>query len=203
MKTIITENIKGVKYVGTATYGTATSAASWAIERYTETSLKRKNPRSGEKFHESGDFVLTESKSLPFDDDGAASTAASFKWDDKLVLPYEGDDSVAPTMVSGSRTNNTTLVVTLSEGTALNTVTKANAGGFTVNETGNVEITYAVSAIARGSATNKIVLTVANMSLSSTAGVTIKYTAGGDGTVKDAYGNALATNATGVLVAAW
>lgn len=41
------------------------------------------------------------------------------------------------------------------------------------------------------------------MLVSAKEGVTITYASGGNGTVSDVAGNALATDATGVLVAAW
>jgi hypothetical protein len=111
-------------------------------------------------------------------------------------------DEVVPTLSSAVRNNDTQLEVTLSELAIASTITKANAGGFTVTETGGVA-TYAVSAIAPGATNDKIVLTVASMTVSGNEGVTVTYTAGGNGTVADLASNALATNAVGVVVAAW
>ena len=48
-----------------------------------------------------------------------------------------------------------------------------------------------------------VVLTVANMAISGKEGVTVKYTAGGNGTIQDTAGNAMATDGTGVAVAPW
>jgi len=110
----------------------------------------------------------------------------------------------APTLVSAERLANTTVRVTLSEVCDTATITKANAGGFTVHEIGAPETAYAVSAIApNGGNYDEIDLTVANMSASAAVGVTIKYAAGGNGTVADDNGNLMATDATGVNAAAW
>lgn len=60
-----------------------------------------------------------------------------------------------------------------------------------------------MSAVAPGATNDLAVLTVANMTASAAAGVTIKYATGGNGTVADPTGNLMATNATGVLITAW
>ena len=112
-------------------------------------------------------------------------------------------DNTAPTMSSGARTNNTTLVVTLSELGATASITKANDGWFTVEDAVTGAITYAVSAINPGATDNLVVLTVANVGVSQAIGLKVKYLAAGNGTVTDVAGNALATNATGVTIAAW
>lgn len=112
-------------------------------------------------------------------------------------------DNTAPTMASGARTNNTTLEVTLSELAAAASITKANDGWFTVEDAVTPATTYTVSSIAPGATNDKVVLTVASVAGSQATGLKIKYTAGGNGTVTDVATNALATNATGVTVAAW
>lgn len=111
------------------------------------------------------------------------------------------NDKLAPTMISATRTDNTHITVTLNEN-CLN-LTKANDGGFTVAETGAPGITYAVSAIAQGGDASHVVLTVADMGVSAKEGVTVTYASGGNGTVQDIAGNAMATDGTGVAVAAW
>ena len=83
---------------------------------------------------------------------------------------------------------------------------KANDGGFVVTMLNSLT-TYAVSAIAHGATNDLVVLTVADMSGSSSAGVKVTYSSGsrpGDnGTVTDANGNYLATDSTGVSIVAW
>jgi hypothetical protein len=106
-------------------------------------------------------------------------------------------------MLSAIVDSDTQVTITMSEGMNAASVTKANAGGFVVKDTGTPATTYAVSAVAVGSGTDKVVLTVANMGASSVAGVTITYAAGGNGTATDIGGTALATNATGVATAGW
>lgn len=112
-------------------------------------------------------------------------------------------DFTVPTMASAVRTNNTTLEVSLSELGLTSTITKANDGGFTVEENGTPATTYTVSAIAPGATNDKVVLTVASVAASNAAGLKVKYAASGNGTVADRAGNVLATNATGVVIAAW
>lgn len=111
------------------------------------------------------------------------------------------NETSAPYMVSAARTNNTQIVVTLSEN-CIN-LTKSNDGGFTVCETGAPGTTYPVASIAQGADASHVVLTVADMAISAREGVTVKYTAGGNGTVQDTVGNPMATDGTGVTVAAW
>ncbi|GBF32082.1 surface adhesion protein [Desulfocucumis palustris] len=111
------------------------------------------------------------------------------------------NDQNPPTLVSAARTDDTHITVTLSKNCV--NIAKANDGGFTVEETGAPGTAYAVSAIAQGADASHVVLTVANMGVSAKEGVTVKYTAGGNGTVQDAVGNALATDGAGVVVAAW
>jgi 4-hydroxy-3-methylbut-2-enyl diphosphate reductase IspH len=110
-------------------------------------------------------------------------------------------DITAPTLVSASRNSDTELIVTLSE--ECNGIANGNDGGFTVSETGNAGITYEVSATAQGADASHVVLTVASMAISGKEGVTVTYTAGGNGTVNDLAGNSLANDATGVAVSPW
>lgn len=112
-------------------------------------------------------------------------------------------DFTAPTLSSATRTNDTTLDVALSELALLAGIDKDSAGGFVVYETGAPGTLYAVSAINPGGDNSHVVLTVADMSASALAGVTVTYVAGGLGTVADRAGNILATDATGVPVTAW
>ncbi len=120
---------------------------------------------------------------------------------DKTVWNFTSVDMTAPTLVSAVRMNNTTLTVTLSEN-CIN-INKSNNGGFTVCETGAPGITYAVSSIAQGVDASHVVLTVIDLAVSAKEGVTVKYTAGGNGTVQDMAGNAMATNGVGIAVTAW
>nr|QNT35644.1 hypothetical protein GNCGGNMO_00006 [uncultured Methanosarcinales archaeon] len=107
----------------------------------------------------------------------------------------------APTLSSAARDTDTQITVTMSEDVA--DPAAANTGGFTVAETGDPGTAYTVSAIAAGASADLVVLTVADMSASGAAGVTVTYTAGGEGLIEDTAGNLLETDATGVAVAAW
>lgn len=110
-------------------------------------------------------------------------------------------DQKPPVIERVEKTSNTSITVILSEDCT--NIDKDNDGGFTVEETGNPAITYAVSSIAQGSDARHVILTVANISASSKKGVKIKYTAGGNGTIQDIAGNIMATNDTGLTIAAW
>lgn len=111
-------------------------------------------------------------------------------------------DNTAPAISSSARNTNTQITVTLSQLALASTITKANDGGFIVTETGWVA-TYAVSAIAPGATNDLVVLTVANMGVSAKEGVTVTYTAGGNGTVSDLVWNTMATDAVGAAITAW
>lgn len=111
------------------------------------------------------------------------------------------NDFTAPTIVSASRTNNTELIVTLSENCT--NIIKGNDGGFTVCETGAPGTTYTVSSITQGVDAGHVVLSVTDMGLSGKEGVTVSYTAAGNGNIQDSRGNAMVTNASGVTVTAW
>ena len=122
-------------------------------------------------------------------------------FDDILVSAPVTPDTQAPSLQSAVRTDNTHITAGLSEECA--NLTKANDGGFTVAETGAPGTTYAVSGIAQGADASHVILTVADMGVSAKEGVTVKYTAGGNGTVADTAGNAMATDGTGVSVTGW
>jgi hypothetical protein len=112
-------------------------------------------------------------------------------------------DKTVPTMLSAVRGSDTEITVTLSELALTASITKANAGGFTVVDAVTPATTYAVSAIAPGLDNTKVVLTVASVAGSDLTGIKVKYTAGGNGTVSDPSGNLLATNAAGITIPAW
>lgn len=113
-------------------------------------------------------------------------------------------DNTAIAMQSGERLSNTVLRVTLTENANDATITHANDGGFVVWETWTPATTYAVSAIAKSwSNSNKVELTVADVTASATAGLTITYVAWVNGDVADIAGNPMATDAVWVLVASW
>ncbi|HET6419776.1 MAG TPA: Ig-like domain repeat protein [Geobacteraceae bacterium] len=111
------------------------------------------------------------------------------------------NDKTPPTPVSAARTDDTHITVTLSENCA--NITKANDGGFAAHQTGSPATTYAVNSIAQGADASHVILTVANIGASVGTGVTVTYTAGGNGTIQDTSGNAMATNAMGVGVPSW
>lgn len=110
-------------------------------------------------------------------------------------------DLATPALVCAARTDNTHLTVTLSENST--NLTKTNDGGFTVCETGAPGTIYAVSRIDQGVDASHVVLTVDDLAVSGKEGVTVKYTAGGNGNIQDTFGNAMATNGTGVNVTSW
>lgn len=113
-------------------------------------------------------------------------------------------DNTAIAMQSGERLSNTVLRVTLTENANDATITHANDGGFVVWETGTPATTYAVSAIAKSwSNSNKVELTVADVTASASIGLTITYVAWVNGDVSDTIGNPMATDAVWVLVPSW
>lgn len=109
-------------------------------------------------------------------------------------------DQAPPVMTGAVKNGSTQIVVSFSED--CRNLTKANDGGFTVTQTGTATA-YAVSAVQQGADTGHAALTVADLTSAGSAGVTVTYTAGGNGTVADLAGNALATDGTGVSIAAW
>lgn len=190
MNHVLYETVGNVTYKGTAVLSAATSDASWIIERTTVVS-----DQNG---------LRTTIVCNPLDGSGDPITTASLKWDDRKTLRYNtADDVTAPTLASAVRVSDTVLTVTASELLQAETVTKSNAGGFLVKETGAPSTTYAVSKIEPGATADKIKLTVAAMTASKSAGVTVTYVHSGNGTVTDQSANAMATDATGVVVAAW
>lgn len=173
------------EYVGTAVMGTPDNSPNWRIYKKTV---------SG------SDYTIT----YPTDDTGLPSSKEEFKWSDRLLLNFQStEDVVAPTLSSAARTNNTTIEVTLSELADQDSITKANAGGFVVQDAVTPATTYAVTSIAPGATNNKVILTVATIAASQANGVKVKYTAGGNGTVVDVAWNTLATDNTGVTIATW
>jgi hypothetical protein len=126
------------------------------------------------------------------------AAAASLTTGAKTLL-----DAIPPVLAGAVRNNDTQITVELSKEAAAATITKSGPGGFAVEATGNSAAAYPVTGITPGSDTRHVVLTVADLSSSGKAGVTVKYTAGGNGTVADAAGNAMATDAVGVPVAGW
>ncbi|MCK4458317.1 MAG: hypothetical protein KAU52_01150, partial [Methanosarcinales archaeon] len=111
-------------------------------------------------------------------------------------------DTAAPTLSSAARDTDTQINVTMSESvTALDT---GSDGGFIVAKNGAPGTTYTVSAIAAGGSAEFVILTVADMATSGAAGVNVTYNAtDANGTITDIAGNDLATDATGVTIAAW
>ena len=109
-------------------------------------------------------------------------------------------DAVAPTLTGAVRTDDTHITVTLSE--ACRNLVKANDGGFVVTKTGAAE-TFAISATAQGADSAHVVLTVADLSSAGTAGVTVTYAPGTNGTISDLVGIALAADSTGKAIPAW
>lgn len=190
MNHVLYDTVGNVTYKGTAVLSAATSDESWIIERTTLVSEI--------------DGIKTTIVCNPLDENGDPITTASLKWDDRKTLRYNtADDVTPPTLSSAVRVSNTILTVTASEFLQAETVTKSNAGGFLVKETGAPGTAYAVSKIEPGTTADKIKLTVADMTASKTAGVTVTYVSGGNGTITDQSANAMATDATGVVVAAW
>ena len=120
-----------------------------------------------------------------------------FGFDDIVT---DTEDVTQPYLVSATRSSDTQIVVELSED--CQNLSKSNDGGFTVTKTGSTD-TYAVIAIAQGTDANQVILTVDDMSAAQSTGVTVTYTLGGNGTILDIAGNALATDATGVTINAW
>jgi hypothetical protein len=104
-----------------------------------------------------------------------------------------------PTIESVVQDSNTQITLKLSE--ACKNITNANGGGFAVQGTITSK-PYAISKVEQGSDASHIVLTVADMSASGYEGVTIKYTAGEDGTITDTTNVSMETDAVGVQIAA-
>lgn len=109
-------------------------------------------------------------------------------------------DAVIPTLTGTVRTDDTHITVTLSE--PCQNLVKTNDGGFTVRKTGTLTA-YTVFATAQGTDNSHVVLTVADMDSAGTAGVTVTYASGTNGTIADLAGNALASDSGGKTISAW
>lgn len=121
------------------------------------------------------------------------------------VAPYAaiaGWDTAAPAFTDARRISDTQVEVSLSEDIAIGNA-QANDGGFIVKETDNTAISYAVTTIAQGSDAKYVVLTVADLGVSAKEGITIGYSATGNGKLADKAGNTVATTATVKDLAAW
>lgn len=149
---------------------------------------------------------------LAWDTNGTVPFTIDFKdinwvaWTQVIATTWEEIvtfDNVKPTLSSAIRTDDTTLTVTLSELATTASITKANAGWFTVFETWTPWTTYAVSAIAPWATNDLVVLTVASVLASAALWVTVTYVAWWNGTVADLAWNTMITDATWVLVASW
>ncbi|HEX2934481.1 MAG TPA: Ig-like domain-containing protein [Bacteroidales bacterium] len=130
-----------------------------------------------------------------FDKSGNAAVTA------QTTGPKALNDKLAPTLVSAVRTDDTHIVVTLSENCL--GLTNANNGGFSVFETGAAGTTYPVLATAQEVDASHAILMVANMAASGKEGVTVAYVAGGNGTIQDLAANTMATNNTGFTINPW
>lgn len=108
-------------------------------------------------------------------------------------------DNTPPVLVNAVRNNSTQITVTLSENCT--NLSAPNNGGFTVTKTGTAT-TYEVASIS-SSTPNTVVLTVANTDSAGRTGLTITYTAGGNGNVQDTVGNVMVNNNTGVVIGAF
>ncbi len=109
-------------------------------------------------------------------------------------------DITPPTLQNVTRVSDTQITVTLSE-PCVNLI-NSNDGGFTVTKTGTAD-TFTVTATAQGTDASQIILTVDSIATSAVKGVTVTYTAGGNGQITDLAGNPLATDSAGVTVAPW
>jgi hypothetical protein len=122
------------------------------------------------------------------------------------AIGVETPEFLAPTMLSAVKDTTTQISVTLSELADSRTITKSNDSGFVVTQVGALT-TFSVSAVAPGETNDIVVLTVADMSAAESAGVKVTYNKasgqGDNGAVTDANGNYLATDSTGVSIAAW
>ncbi|MBU0764981.1 MAG: hypothetical protein KJ607_09120, partial [Bacteroidetes bacterium] len=112
-------------------------------------------------------------------------------------------DGMAPSMISAERVSATGIEITLTKEADPATITALNDGGFTVFETGTPAITYAVTEINPGATNDIVSITVNNFSASHAAGLTVTYTAGGNGIVADTSANTMETDLTGVTISIW
>ena len=109
-------------------------------------------------------------------------------------------DIFPPTLRNAARDSDTQITITLSEPCV--NLTKANDGGFMVTKTGTTD-TFEVTATEQGEDASQIVLTVESTTPAAITGLTVTYTAGGNGTITDLAENPLATDSTGVVIAPW
>lgn len=130
--------------------------------------------------------------------DGTAVLTASLEGIAKSITLTV--DIIPPKLQSATRDSGTRITVTLSE-PCLN-LTNTNDGGFTVTRTGTGD-TFAVTAMAQGADANQIILIVENTAPAWKNGLTVAYTAGGNGKITDIAGNPLATDSTGVIIPHW
>ncbi|HPF86487.1 MAG TPA: SwmB domain-containing protein [Candidatus Limiplasma sp.] len=120
---------------------------------------------------------------------------------DHIGYEVVADDTTAPTLAGAQRDSATQITVALSE--PCQNLTQSTDGGFTVTKTGDASTAYAVSATAQGEDTSHVRLTVADLSAAASTGVKVTYSSDGNGTIADLAGNEMATNTTGVSIAAW
>jgi len=102
-------------------------------------------------------------------------------------------DANRPVVTVSQRNSNTEIKLTTNELLAASTITQANDGGFIVTDLFNTSIHYTVTAINPGSSNAEIILTVNDFIASSVVGLSVQYTAGGNGNITDAAGNAMVT----------
>lgn len=110
-------------------------------------------------------------------------------------------DGIPPALLNAVRMDNTHLSVTLSED-CLN-LNQNNDGGFSVADLGSRGITYPVTAISQGASAKEIILTIPDPNASAKYGLMIKYTAFGNGIIRDLGGNILPTDTNGYTIAPW
>ncbi len=110
-------------------------------------------------------------------------------------------DTEEPGIASVTRVDDVTLTVTFTE--AVEAFDRADDAGFSVTETGDPSIGYAVKAARTSADGLSATLTVDGLGPSAKEGITVTYTAGGNGTIADIAGNPLASTATGLTIDPW
>ncbi len=143
--------------------------------------------------------ISINNNSATLKDDGTATLTAYLEGIEKSIqLRVERN---APMLKSAVCNSDTQITVTLSEPCV--NLTNSNDSGFTVKKTGTTD-TFAVTATAQGADTNQIILTVDDtMAIAAVKGITVTYTAGGNGQIADIAGNLMETDNNGVTVAPW
>jgi hypothetical protein len=129
--------------------------------------------------------------------DVAGNPASTDETSGELTLT----EQVPPVMTGAVLNSDTQITVTLSED--VTGTDRLDDGGFAVAEQGNAGITYPVTAISRGDTASEVILTVPDVGISAKEGLTVTYTAGGNGTIADLAGNAMLTDPVGVDIPAW